>query len=265
MGNVLQQRNIVFIGAGNVATHLSIRLQQKGFQIQAVYSRTAESAKILAQKIGCEAYTAVSDLPQADIYIFCVKDEALPEMIEQISVLHPQALLIHTAGSISLSVFGLHKGGKAIIYPLQTFSKDRQIDWKNVSILLEYDDVETKNVVCDLVEGISSRIYEVDSEQRKWIHLAAVFACNFTNHCYDVAMSLLKEKGLPSEILLSLIDETTKKVHEMPARKAQTGPAVRNDIMVMSAHEKMLENTPLAYELYKLLSRSIYEYKNKGQ
>ncbi|MBO5135182.1 MAG: DUF2520 domain-containing protein [Bacteroidaceae bacterium] len=265
MGNVLQQKKIVFIGAGNVATHFSTRLQQKGFLIQAVYSKTAESAKTLAQKLGCEAYTAVRDLPEADIYIFCVKDEVLPEKIRQISVLHPQALLIHTAGSISLSVFDLHKGGKAIVYPLQTFSKDRQIDWKNIPILLETDNVDTQRVVCDLVEGISTQIYEVDSEQRKWIHLAAVFACNFTNHCYDVAMSLLKEKGLPSEILLSLIDETTKKVHEMPARKAQTGPAVRNDMMVMSAHERMLENVPLACELYKLLSRSIYEYKNKGQ
>lgn len=264
MISIQQQKQIVFIGAGNVATHFSYCLQQKGFRILAVYSRTTDSAESLAEKLGCKAYTTLGDLPNADIYIFCVKDDVLPEMIRQVGILHPQALLIHTAGSVPLSVFSSHKGGKAIIYPLQTFSKERQVDWKNISILLEADKEETKETIWSLVEGISSQIYEVDSEQRKWIHLAAVFACNFTNHCYAVATSLLKEKGLPFDLLIPLIDETVRKVHEMPPHIAQTGPAVRNDVAVMNAHEGMLEETPLVQEIYKLLSRSIYNFqKNK--
>lgn len=259
-----QQKTIVFIGAGNVATHLSLALQAKGNFIIGVYSKTLQSAQPLATRIGCQAYTSINDIPSAGIYIICVKDQVISEVISQLKEKHPNSTLLHTAGSIPLSVFEKHSGGFGIIYPLQTFSKSRAINWETIPFLIEYDSEETKYVIELLLGSLSSRIIEASSEQRKWVHLSAVFACNFSNHCYNLAMKLLEKQNLPPEILIPLIDETTQKIHELSPHSAQTGPAHRGDKNIMEAHQMMLKDENDLLSIYKLMSESIFNNRPKN-
>ena len=261
---IAQQKTIAFIGAGNVATHLSLALHAKGNSIIAVYSKTLQSAQSLATRIGCQAYTSIYDIPSADIFIVCVKDQVIYEVINLLRERFPNSILLHTAGSIPLSVFGNHPGGFGIIYPLQTFSKTKAINWETIPFLIEYDSKFTKSRIELLVGNLSNHIVEASSEQRKWVHLSAVFACNFSNHCYDLAMQLLEKQNLPPEILIPLIDETTQKIHELSPHLAQTGPAHRGDENIMEAHQMMLKDQENLLSIYKQMSESILNKKSNN-
>jgi len=253
-------KKIVLIGAGNVATHLGMALKKSGQEILQVYSRSKKSASDLANSLNA-AYTC--DLKQldkhADIYVIAIKDDALVEIAKQIRF---KSIVVHTSGSVEMTALKGCTSHYGVFYPLQSFSKARKIKLKNVPICIEASDKQTEKELIRLAEKISNRVIKIDSEKRQAIHLAAVFACNFSNHMYAIAEDILKTNQLPFQILQPLIKETAAKVEKNSPFKMQTGPAIRGDRNVMIKHINNLSEKKTSQAIYKLLSESIRENKN---
>lgn len=259
MKRSIEDTSIVFIGAGNLATNLAKTLYYKGFRIAQVYSRTEEAARTLAQAVEA-AYTTDLSSVVADeqLYIVSLKDAALIELLPEIVAGKEEALWVHTAGSISMDIWKGRVNRYGVFYPMQTFSKQRTVDFSRIPVFVESNSAEDTRFLKDIASVLSERVYEATSEQRKSLHLAAVFTCNFTNHMYALAAGLLNKYQLPFEVMLPLIDETAHKVHELEPRLAQTGPAVRYDRNVIDSHLQMLADEPQMQELYRLISESIH-------
>lgn len=259
MKRSIEDTSIVFVGAGNLATNLAKALYQKGFRIVQVYSRTEESAQALAQAVEA-AYTTdlAAVASDAELYIVSLKDAAFVQLLPEIVAGKGNALWVHTAGSIPMSVWEGRVERYGVFYPMQTFSKQRAVDFRQIPVFVESSSAEDTRMLKEIAAVLSGRVYEATSEQRKSLHLAAVFTCNFTNHLYALAAELLKKYRLPFEVMLPLIDETARKVHELEPRLAQTGPAVRYDKNVIDDHLRMLSDEPEMQELYRLMSESIH-------
>ena len=257
-------KKIVLIGAGNVATHLGVSLQQKGCEVVQVYSRTPESASLLAGILNVPYVTSLSEVAcDADIYIVALKDAVFQELLPAIVKGREKALFVHTAGSLPMSLWEGAVSNYGVLYPMQTFSKQRAVNFEEVSFFVEASGAEDLKTLKEIAGLLSPRVYEANSEQRKYLHLSAVFACNFANHMYALSAHLLKQQNLPFEAMLPLIDETARKVHELLPQDAQTGPAVRDDRNVMSSHMDLLSDEPEIRELYEKISESIYRMGNK--
>lgn len=246
------------VGSGNVATHLAQALQAAGVDIGAVSSRTSEHAQELADRLGCAVSDRLEALPDGDLYIICVSDDAVAHVADTLCPLHPDALFVHTAGSLPLSLFAGKARRYGVIYPLQTFSKGRILDFRSIPIYIEGSDAEVETTLTELAAKISDHVAILSSEHRKYLHLSAVFACNFVNHCYALAGDLMQAAGRPFEELLPLIDETAQKVHALSPRAAQTGPAARGDQQILKRQEALLRD-PLTRDAYHALSRSIQQ------
>lgn len=250
--------DIVMVGAGNLATHLAKILYNSGYNVLQVYSRTEKSAKELATLVEAGYTTNLDNLNgKAGIYICALKDDALLQLIPRLTPTNPNALWLHTAGSIPMQVWEGYAERHGVIYPLQTFSKHREVDFKQIPLFIEVNHEGDLGIVEYMAHRLTDKVYRASSEQRKHLHLAAVFACNFTNHMYVLADELLDKWGLPFESILPLIDETANKVHQLKPRQAQTGPAARNDQEVMNNHLQLLSDTPHMHKVYDLLSKSI--------
>lgn len=248
---------IVFIGAGNLATRLSLAMQRVGMQIAQVYSRTEGSARALAGKLGCGWTDSLSAIKgDADLYIFSVKDAALQDVVSKVASC--KGMWVHTAGSMPMSVFEGRAERYGVLYPLQTFSKEREVNFDTVPLFLEASTEQDAEYLRSVACALSENVRFLSSDKRRHLHLAAVFACNFTNHIYALAYKLLEEEGIPTDVLLPLIDETTAKIHAMPPSAAQTGPAVRYDENVIDRHFQMLDD-PDMKAIYRLLSQSIHK------
>ena len=256
MGEAAPQR-VVVLGAGRVATHLAPALVRVGYSLSQVWSRTEESVRQIAEPLGVPYTTDLdSVVTDADIYIVSVADKVLPEVAERLCQRAKKtALFLHTAGSIGIEVWqhcsAEHYG---ILYPLQTFSKERVVDMREVSLFVEASSEETLALTEALARSLSDKVFCADSRRRAQLHIAAVFACNFANAMYDAAYRLLAEEGIPFEVLLPLIDETAAKVHTLTPREAQTGPAVRGDREVMQRHLEALAGDERLREIYSLIS-----------
>lgn len=246
----------VIIGSGNVATAMAVAMQDAGFDIIQVFSRTEENAVALAEKIvGSTAKTNIAEITaSADVYIFAVKDDVLPEIISQMP--HNNGLWVHTAGSVPMDIFAHKTSRYGVMYPLQTFSKNRNYDFKTIPLFIEGNNQSVDNEMFNLSSKLSNIVTRTSSEQRKYLHLAAVFACNFSNHLYALASVLLEKHGLDYRVLLPLIDETAAKIHSIPPHEAQTGPAVRNDVNVIRRHLEMLEDDKMR-NIYEIISNNI--------
>lgn len=259
MKRSVEDTSVVFIGAGNLATNLAKALYWKGFRIVQIYSRTEESAQSLAQIVEAEYTTDLSAVAEdAQLYIISLKDTALVELLPQFVTGNKNALWVHTAGSIPMSIWEGYAERFGVFYPMQTFSKQREVDFRGIPIFVESNSEEDTQFLKAIASALSEKVYEATSDQRKSLHLAAVFTCNFTNHMYALAAELLKKYQLPFEVMLPLIDETARKVHELEPRAAQTGPAIRYDENVINGHLQMLANEPEMQELYRLISQSIH-------
>ncbi len=250
---------IAIIGAGNLATQLGKALLENGHDILQVYSRTIQSAQTLAQQVGGTPINNIDFLTyHADVYIISVTDAALPDLIPQICRGREEHIFLHTAGSIPMDVFKgitLHYG---VLYPLQTFSKNRNVDFGEVPCFVEGNDGATLHMITSLAESVSRFVEPMNSEDRKYLHLSAVWACNFVNHCYDVASQVLEKRHIPFNVLLPLIDETARKVHDLSPAQAQTGPAKRYDQNVIRAQAMLMKPDPLLKDLYERMSVSIH-------
>ena len=270
---------IVLIGAGNLATHLGKALRAAGHDMLQVFSRTMQSAETLASLLDAEPLTDIAQVrDDADVYIFSVKDSALLQLVAQLCRHEADGLVedgavnalrkakkgehervfLHTAGSMPLSVFKGMAQHYGVLYPMQTFSKQREVDFSIIPCFVEANDEFAQKQIEGLAREISGRVYQLSSEDRKYLHLSAVFACNFANHCYAISQELLEEHGIPFDVMLPLINETAAKVHEMKPKDAQTGPAVRYDENVIGKQSKLLENHPHFKKVYDSMSKSIH-------
>lgn len=263
MKRSIQDIPIALIGAGNLATNLGKTLYHNGFRIVQVYSRTEEAAAMLASAVEAE-YTAdlAAVTHEASLYIVALKDSALAEVLPRLVKGREDALWVHTAGSISIDIWQLTTATRAgVFYPMQTFSKQREVDFREIPLFVEATDEKDAELLTHLANTLSQKVYRASSEQRKSLHLAAVFTCNFTNHMYALAADLLRKYNLPFDVMLPLIDETARKVHEIAPAEAQTGPAARGDENVMAMHRAMLDDEPQLQKVYRLLSESVENYK----
>lgn len=255
---------IVLIGAGNLSTHLGKALHAAGHDMVQVFSRTMQSAETLASLLDAEPLTDMAQVrDDADVYIFSVKDSALEQLLSQLCG-GEKKVFLHTAGSMPMSVFrgkALHYG---VLYPMQTFSKQREVDFSIIPCFIEANDEFALKQIEGLAGQISHRVYQLSSEDRKYLHLSAVFACNFANHCYAASQELLQQHGIPFDVMLPLIDETAAKVHGMTPKEAQTGPAVRYDENVIGKQIQLLENQPYFQKIYDCMSKSIHELESEN-
>lgn len=253
---------LVFVGAGRVATHLAKALKEGGHRITAVYSRTMASATALADAVGATATDNIADLPlEADAYILSVKDSVLQDVIMRLREGRERQTFLHTAGSMPLTIFGDHQHC-GVLYPMQTFSKEKDVDFSRVHIFIEGSNAATLSVARQIADTLTSHVHELSSDERRYLHLSAVFACNFANHCYALSAQIQEAHGLPFESMLPLIEETAQKVETMHPRDAQTGPAVRRDVNVMEAQRNLLADNQQMQQIYEIMSKSIQTLAN---
>jgi predicted short-subunit dehydrogenase-like oxidoreductase (DUF2520 family) len=251
---------IVFIGAGRLATNLAPALCNAGHQVVQVYSRTLTSAKALAEKVGAEAVADLAAVTvSADVFVFSVTDAVLAQLAMRLGKGREETVFLHTAGSVPLSVFDNVVRHYGVLYPMQSFSKERRVDFVHVPVFIESNDDVASDVVTSLATALSSQVMTLDTEARRHLHLAAVFACNFVNHCYQLSSEILEKYHLPFEVMLPLIDETAAKVHSLMPIDAQTGPAIRYDQNVMQAQLQLLNDQPRLAQVYELMSQSIHQ------
>lgn len=250
-------KTITLIGAGNVATHLGKALTNKGFIINQVYSKTIENAAALATTLNANFCDKIEEITnESNIYIVCIKDDVINEFLANFSL--KNKLIVHTSGSIDMNVFktnGFKNYG--IFYPLQTFSKNKTLNLLEVPFCIEGNAVNTETELTNLGKKISNNVYKIDTEQRKKIHLAAVFACNFSNYMYTIANDILTKNDIDFELLKPLITETANKIKDNTPKDMQTGPAKRNDEAVIKNHLNMLSEHSEYQKIYQLISDNI--------
>lgn len=257
---------IVFIGAGNLATHLSLAFCCAGHEVVQVYSRTLASATALAGRVGASATNDTDRVCRdADVYIFAVKDDVVRPLAERLCPGRDGALFLHTAGSVPLAVFDGLAMRYGVIYPMQSFSKNRSLCLRDVPIYVEANCDEALSLVITLAGSVSTKVKVLSSEARRHLHLAAVFASNFVNCCYDLASDEAAAAGVPFTDFLPLIDETAAKMHELSPHDAQTGPAVRYDKTVIDRQKQLLEGNQMAHLVYGVLSEIIHCRHEEGR
>jgi len=254
---------ITIIGSGNVATHLAAAFKNAGHRIVQVYSRDMQNAALLAYHVGADAIDDFGHIsPETDIFIVSVKDDVIAGVAEKLGGYNK--LIVHTSGATDISVLQKFTPNAGVFYPLQTFSKTKEVDFLSVPLCIEGADEHITQTLTELARTVSNNVYQVSSTQRRVLHLSAVFACNFPNYLYDAARQLLEGSGMPFEMLRPLILETAVKVQSQAPKDAQTGPAVRGDENTMMAHLQMLNNEPALQEIYSLLSQAIIKNDNGG-
>jgi len=254
-------QSLVIIGSGNVATHLASAFQDAGLDILGIYSQTFKNSQILADKLNANAFESITDIPDtADAYLLAVTDSALIKIVSEMPIVN--GVLMHTSGSVGLDVFPTRIIRSAVFYPLQTFTKGKSIDFSSVPILIESKNKIVLKQLENLGDKISKTVKSIDSKQRKQLHLAAVFASNFSNYMYHIAFNLLKENDLNFDLLKPLINETVEKLNSISPQEAQTGPAIRDDHKTINEHIDMLDNNPAYQHIYRLISDQIKKLKS---
>ncbi|MGI4803549.1 MAG: Rossmann-like and DUF2520 domain-containing protein [Janthinobacterium lividum] len=247
---------ITLIGSGNVATHLAAAFKNAGHKIVQVYSRNLQHAALLAYHVKAEPINHFTELSaETDLIIISVKDDALEQVASFITL--KNILVVHTCGAVSMQVLQKYFDNCGVFYPLQTFSKVRELDFWSVPLCIESTDKNSMQVLLDLGRTISNNVQMIDSDQRKTLHVAAAFACNFPNYLFGVAANLLQQKQMNFDLLKPLILESALKVQEFLPQNVQTGPAIRRDEKTMQTHLDLLKEQPNLQEIYRLLSQGI--------
>ncbi len=256
----MEHPRIVLVGTGNMAWHLGQALAEKGMAISQILGRTISAVNQMAYELHVPQTGKPEDLDKgADVCLICISDDSI---IQVLDTMKPEkCLMIHTAGSVSMDVFKGRALNCGVLYPFQTFTKGRSMSFWKVPILIEANTNENLIRIRKLAERISSRVIEADSSQRLYLHLAAIFACNFSNHMYAIAEKLALEHNLPFELIKPLINETTAKATAISPRIAQTGPAVRSNRGIIENHIRLLHDHPDLQQIYRMISDSIMKMR----
>ena len=249
--------NIAILGSGNVAMHLSKALIYAGYPILQVWSRRCQNAQNLALEIDADAVVNIADISDSVNVIFlAVADDAIETVASQIPKL-PNRLIVHTSGFTDMQVLTQFSDNVAVLYPLQTFSKAIVVDFKQVPLFIESNSNQAQEIISKLAHQLSDKVQLANSETRMYLHISAVFACNFTNHLYTIAQQILIEKNLDFNLIRPLITETANKIIDNLPSQVQTGPASRNDEVIISKHVQMLQDHPHWKKIYQLISQDI--------
>ena len=250
--------SVVLLGAGNVAYHFYNAFKNaEGVTISQWYNRTTQN--IIKYQNEVDICKNINELKEADIYLIAVSDDAIAKLSSKLPF--TDKLVVHTSGSLNVHELD-RKNRRGVFYPLQTFSKDVEIDFKNVPICLEVIDKSDFKTLKQLAEEIHSPSYRISTEQRQTLHLAAVYVNNFTNQLYRIAHEITDIKNINFDILKPLILETAKKIQNVSPYMAQTGPAKRGDKKTIKKHLKLLEDE-MHKDIYKLLTKAIQDTHGK--
>ena len=242
---------IVLIGSGNVAFHLAKAFTEAQIPISQIFGRNTTELQKISEQFSIPFSTET--LVDADLYIISVSDSSISDVSSLIK--NENALVTHTSGSVSREALsGNYR--KSVFYPLQTFSKSKNLDYSKIPFFIDAENENDEEILKNLASKISKNVMLANDEKRKYIHLTAVFACNFVNHLYARAKEISDSQGIPFDYFLPLIDETTQKIHELEPKLAQTGPAIRNDEKVLKLHESLLTDEE-KLKIYKTLNESI--------
>ncbi len=248
---------IAIVGPGRVANHLAPAFKGKGIEITGIYGRDADDTAKLARKVEAPVIQDIGKRINADLILLCVSDDSIGEISAQLSSSN-KAIVAHTSGAVPMSAIpeSLRRG---VFYPLQSFSADKNIVWDNVPFCIEAEHNEDVNLLGSVAEKLSNKIYILSSEQRKSLHLAAVFANNFANLMFEFSEELLEKADIDRSILHPLILETANKVLMQRASESQTGPASRGDVETIRAHRELLGEDNTYRTIYDILTQEIYD------
>ncbi len=256
----MEINNIVIVGSGKVATNLAVALKSIEKNILCIYSRNVENAKKLAERIDSSFTNNYCDIPdKADLYIISVKDSAIAQVVSEMKV--QSGIVVHTSGSVNISVFNDKFSDFGVFYPLMHFSADKQVGFSEIPLCVEANNTSNLETIRRLALQLSHNVHTISSEQRMILHLSAVIASNFTNLNYVIAEDILKKNKLSFDLLRPIIIETANKACNDSPAKMQTGPAIREDTEVMKEHVRLLGDLPQYQKLYKLLSDIIIRKK----
>jgi len=245
---------VTLLGAGNVGFHLYKAIDQAdGVEVMEWYNRSLTTLKPYKEKVSIT--DQLSTLKEADIYLISVSDNAIDNISHALK--DKKGIVAHTAGSVSIKTLHHHKS-HGVFYPLQTFSKSRRIDFREIPLCIEASNDEVENILYHFAEALGSTPHLINSEQRKALHLAAVFVNNFSNHLFTIGEELCSKNHLPFSILQPLIKETVDKLNYLSPKEAQTGPALRKDQLTINRHLEDLQED-LHQQLYTILSSSIQQ------
>ena len=235
-------KKITFLGSGNVATNLAFKMKESGYKIVEVWSKSASSAKELSDKINTNWTTDISSLKDTELLIIAIKDDFIEEIVSKIK--NKNTPIVHTSGGIGIHALKQHLSYGAF-YPLQSLNKNNLCDFNDTPICIEANNEMLKNHLLSIANKISKSVHLIDSAKRKQIHLAAVFASNFSNHMISISEKILKEIDLDPDLLKPLIHHTINKLDKNSANTTQTGPAIREDYQVIENHRKMIKDPDL--------------------
>jgi predicted short-subunit dehydrogenase-like oxidoreductase (DUF2520 family) len=253
---------VIIIGSGNVAQHLIVAFQKNqtvGTEIELAQVFSRKKAPLLHLLDSNKIATDFSTLEAADVYIIAVSDDAIASVSDQLPF--KNSLVVHTSGSFALD--SLNKNNRrGVFYPIQTFTKNKEVDFRNIPICLESENSTDFRLLEKVAKSISEKVFAINSEQRKALHVAAVFVNNFTNHLYQIGNEICVEHQVPFDILKPLILETAQKIITLAPEDAQTGPAIRNDKKTIEAHQLFLTNSDQS-NIYKILTQSIQDNGKK--
>lgn len=247
---------IAFIGAGRLACQLAPTLSDVGFRVAQVISKEGRDAEKLGALVGAVSNDRISALdPDIDLVMLTVPDRELDTIYQDLS--HYRGFLVHTSGTFPLRPMTNDKDRCGVLYPLQTFSNNRPLDWKRIPLFIEATDLHTESLLFEIGRKLSERVVLLDTNRRRILHLAAVFANNFSNHMLVIAEKILERADLPVDWLDELVRETFEKAMDIGALNAQTGPAIRKDDPTINTHFELLHWDHQMAELYQYLTRSI--------
>ena len=252
---------VSFIGAGNVAWHLAPALDNAGFAVKEVFSREKENAKALVDRLYQADAKSTLDFSGSvsEVFIIAVSDDAIEEVSREL-ILPDDAILVHTSGSVPLSSLGYAPASRiGVFYPLQTFSKQKKVEFGKIPLFIETENAETERILMRMARAISGTVNAIDARDRITLHLAAVFASNFSNHMLTIAKELLEGRNLKFSWLKPLVSETLEKSLAIDPDKSQTGPARRGDLHVLDSHIEMLGNDKRLAEIYRVMSQHILD------
>lgn len=252
---------VSFIGSGNLAWHLAPALDNSDFPVREVYSRNPSHAAMLVERLYEADVKASLDFSTSSsgIFIIATSDDAIEDVVQEI-ILPEDAILLHTSGSQPLTILGYAATQNlGVFYPLQTFSKDKKVEFKDVPVFIESANATTDKVLRAMGYVLSKNVIPINSYERKALHISAIFASNFTNHMLLIAQDIMKENSLVYDWLKPLIAEMINKSLSIGPENAQTGPARRGDLEVLDRHLEFLQDNPPAAELYKVISQHIID------
>ncbi len=244
------------IGAGNVAWHLARQFKRSGHNILQVFSRTKAEAEFLAAETQAAFTENIEEIDQqGSLYVIAVNDDAVEEVAEQLQF--PNGMVVHTSAIVAMEALEPVSENIGVFYPLQTMTKGHDLDFRGIPVFIEASDKATSDALMTLAHQISDKVFEANLQKRKTLHIAAIFANNFTNHLYHISNTLLKREEMNLGILLPLIQETTNKLKANNPFDVQTGPAKRGDMKTIEEHLDLLNEFPEFREIYLVLTESL--------